>query len=188
MRKSFGYRGVGLEPSNQFMRLDQKFLSKAKTPRRDFGQLEARRREGMRLLEEGHAQADVARLLGVSEVSVSRWKRAFQCRGNDAWRRGRLGKPPKVEEHHLTVIRQFLSAGARIYGYLDDRWTYPRIASVLEVLTGLRIHPDHLCRVFHRAGLTTTRKASPAAVPAGNAPEESVASPVKRAVREMVVR
>lgn len=170
------------------MRLDQKFLSKAKTPRRDFGQLEARRREGMRLLREGHAQADVARMLGVSEVSVSRWKRAFQCRGNDAWRRGRLGKPPKVEEHHLAVIRQFLSAGARIYGYLDDRWTYPRIASVLEVLTGLRIHPDHLCRVFHRAGLTTSRKASSASVPAGKAAVEPVAMPLKRVIRDVVVR
>ncbi|MFO1461581.1 MAG: hypothetical protein U1G08_19530 [Verrucomicrobiota bacterium] len=89
-----------------------------------------------------------------------------------------------MEEHHLTVIRQFLSAGARIYGYLDDRWTYPRIAAVLEVLTGLRIHPDHLCRVFHKAGLTTARKAPPAGAPV----VKPVVAPVKRAVRDLTVR
>ncbi|MBL9174195.1 MAG: transposase [Verrucomicrobiales bacterium] len=142
----------------------------------------------MRLLGEGHAQADIARMLGVSEVSVSRWKRAFQCRGNDAWRRGRLGKPPKVEDHHLTVMQQFISAGARVYGYQDDRWTYPRIASVLEVLTGLKIHPDHLCRVFHRAGMTTARKFSPAGVVAGSGSTKAAAVAAKRAVRDVVVR
>jgi len=135
------------------MRLSPKYSTHPTPARRDFTHLEVRRREGMRLLSQGHTQSDVARRLKVSEVSVSRWKQALVCRGGDAWRRGRLGKPPKLVAHHLDVIRVLLTSGARVYGFAEDRWTYKRLAAALKNLTGLEVHPDHLCRVVHRHGL-----------------------------------
>jgi len=135
------------------MRLSSKYSTHHTSTRRDFARLELRRREGMKLLLEGHSQSEVARRLKVSEVSVSRWKRALACRGGDAWRRGRLGKPPKLMAHHLDIIRILLSSGARVYGFSEDHWTYRRLATALKTLTGVEVHPDHLCRVVHRHGL-----------------------------------
>lgn len=137
------------------MRLSQKYSSHRTAVRRNFTHLEVRRREGMRLLTQGLSQSDVARRLKVSEVSVSRWKHALIRRGGDAWRRGRLGKPPKLVSHHVEVIRLLLNSGARVYGFTEDRWTYKRLAKALQSLTGLEVHPDHLCRVVHRHGLSS---------------------------------
>ena len=72
-----GRKVSALEPSNQFMRLDQKFLSKAKNPRRDFGQLEVCRREGMRLLEEGMPRLMSPDCLGFQFQFRVREKRVF---------------------------------------------------------------------------------------------------------------
>lgn len=140
------------------MRLFSKYAAKdtasatPKTTRRDFLSLETRRRRAMKLLAQGTSQAEVARRLEVSEVSVCRWNKARVARGGQAWKRGRLGKPPKVGAQHLSVVQEFISAGARSCGFPDDRWTYSRVAAVLKDRTGLRIHPDHLCRIFHRQG------------------------------------
>ena len=116
--------------------------------RRDFARLEERRHAGMKLLTDGWRPAEVARQLGVSDVSVLRWKRALVSKGAEAWRRGRLGKPPKVTERHLLVLQNLLETSCTQYGYSDDRWTYRRLAIVLRDLTGLSVHPDHLSRVI----------------------------------------
>lgn len=139
------------------MRLFQRFGTDQtpKSTARDFLSLEVRRRRAMRLLTQGVSQAEVARRLGVSEVSVCRWNKARVAKGGQAWKRGRLGKPPKISEIHLVAIREFVDSGASTYGFPDDRWTYVRIALVLKDRTGLRIHPDHLCRIFHRVGWVT---------------------------------
>ncbi|MBX3733226.1 MAG: helix-turn-helix domain-containing protein [Verrucomicrobiae bacterium] len=102
----------------------------------------------MNLLIEGWRPAEVARRLGVSDVSVLRWKRALASKGAEAWRRGRLGKPPKLKERHLLVLRNLLETSCTQHGYSDDRWTYRRLATVLRDLTGLSVHPDHLSRVI----------------------------------------
>ncbi|MBN8246501.1 MAG: transposase [Verrucomicrobia bacterium] len=163
------------------MRLSPKYSSHRTPARRNFAHLEVRRREGMRLLTQGVSQSDVARRLKVSEVSVSRWKQALVCRGGDAWRRGRLGKPPKLVSHHLEVIRLLLNSGARMYGFTEDRWTYKRLATALKTLTGLDVHPDHLCRVVHRHGLSS-RSAEVAQSPCSREGSRPAMTP-SRAVR-----
>jgi transposase len=140
------------------MRLFSKYAAKdtasdtPKATRRDFLSLETRRRQAMKLLDQGISQAEVARRLEVSEVSVCRWNKARVARGGQAWKRGRLGKPPKVNTQHLSIVQEFISSGARTCGFPDDRWTYSRVSAVLKDRTGLRIHPDHLCRIFQRQG------------------------------------
>jgi len=62
--------------------------------RRDFAVLEARRRQGMTLLAKGLAQAEVARAVGVSRMTVMRWERLRTMKPRVAWKRRRLGRPP----------------------------------------------------------------------------------------------
>ncbi|MBX3732089.1 MAG: helix-turn-helix domain-containing protein [Verrucomicrobiae bacterium] len=67
--------------------------------RRNFTQLERRRRRGMELLAKGLTQAEVARRCDVSETTSFRWKQAWLRKGPTAWKRGRLGRPPKSGGH-----------------------------------------------------------------------------------------
>ncbi len=71
-------------------------LTRHRKPRRNFEQLERRRRLGMKLLGSGLSQAEVARHCQVSETTVFRWKEARAKKGPTAWRRGRLGRPPST--------------------------------------------------------------------------------------------
>lgn len=114
--------------------------------------MEARRRRGMKLLNQGIPQAEVARRCDVSQCSVHRWKQQLEQQGPLAWRRRRLGKPPKITERELAVLEAFLPVGAQAFGFHNDLWTLPRIASVLKDKTGTSVHPGHLWRILTRLG------------------------------------
>jgi len=70
--------------------------------RRDFVALEARRRQGMALLAEGLVQAEVARAVGVSRMTVMRWERLRTKKPRVAWKRRRLGRPPAKKKRDET--------------------------------------------------------------------------------------
>ena len=85
--------------------------------------MEERRREGMRLLAKGVAQADVARQLGVSRTTALRWDRARTGKRGAAWRKRPLGRPPKLTDGHLRrlpalighdIPSQIVKAGRRL--------------------------------------------------------------------------
>jgi transposase len=124
---------------------------------RDFVALEARRREGMRRLGRGLAQADVARQLGVSRPTVLRWSRMRRKQKGGAWKRRRLGRPPKITAAHLERLARLLKQGAQAHGFLNDLWTLPRIAQVLERECGVLTHPAHLWKVLVRLGWSCQR-------------------------------
>ncbi len=67
---------------------------------RDLGALEQRRRKGMALLAKGFSQAEVARIVGVSRMSVLRWERLRKVKRHAAWKRRRLGRPPQSSRWH----------------------------------------------------------------------------------------
>ena len=60
--------------------------------KRDLKKMETRRRRGMRMLERGLAQADIARELGVSRQTLSLWAKRM-AEDPQAWRRRPLGRP-----------------------------------------------------------------------------------------------
>jgi len=71
------------------------------TYRRDFAAMEARRRKGMNLLAKGLVQAEVARAVGVSRMTVMRWERLRTTKPRVAWKRRRLGRPPMEREERV---------------------------------------------------------------------------------------
>jgi len=68
---------------------------------RDLVAMEQRRRKGMILLAKGVAQAEVARMVGVSRMSVLRWERLRNVKRNAAWKRRKLGRPSKSKRARL---------------------------------------------------------------------------------------
>jgi len=84
---------------------------------RDFKELEARRRRGMRLLARGVAQAEVARSCAISRQSVSRWAQMV-ADAPQAWRRRPLGRPGAMSAAERAKLSKMLVAGALANGAL----------------------------------------------------------------------
>jgi transposase len=116
---------------------------------RDFEGMEQRRKRAARMFERGAAQSDVARALGVSRQSVSRWYADWQRGGSAALRAaGRAGRMPKLSEVQLGEVDRALRQGARAYGFGTDLWTVERVAAVIEQTTGVHYHPGHVWKLL----------------------------------------
>ena len=99
-------------------------------PKGDAAELEARRREAMRLLDEGVTPADVAARVGCHVKSVHRWN-GLRSRGGHAALRARpnTGRPPRLTERQRARLTTLLLDGALANGFATDLWTCPRIVS-----------------------------------------------------------
>lgn len=128
--------------------------------RRDFQALARRRKQAARLFAEGERLATVARRLQVSRQSVSRWYRQWKTGGTAALRSaGRAGRAPHVNAADLRQVERTLREGARANGFNTDLWTLPRVAQVIERVTGVRYHAGHVWRVMRAMGWTLQRPA-----------------------------
>lgn len=124
-------------------------MSKSKSERRDFDLMEKRRFRAARLLEKGVAQAEVARRVGVHRQSVSRWAAALQSQGTKGLQKaGRAGRKARLSSEDLANLERRLKAGPQAWGYPTALWTSQRVAHLIEEQTGIRYHPDHVCRIL----------------------------------------
>lgn len=104
--------------------------------------------------------ADVARALRVSRQSVSRWYRQWRQGGVAALRgAGRAGRKPRLEQTDLRRVEAALHQGAQAHGFDTDLWTLPRVAIVIERVTGVRYHSGHVWKVLRGLGWTLQRPA-----------------------------
>jgi len=108
--------------------------------------LEERRVVAARLLRAGTlAQAEVARRVGVSRVSVTRWKRRLEREGlRGLRRRTATGRPSRLRPSEWGQLLRVLRRGALAAGFETERWTRRRIAAVVERTFGVRYHPRWL--------------------------------------------
>ena len=128
--------------------------------RRDFQGLEQRRKRAARLFGVGERLAAVARKLRVSRQSVSRWFVQWKRGGTTALRgAGRAGRAPRLQAEQLQQVQRALREGARANGFNADLWTLPRVAQVIERVTGVSYHAGHVWRVMRAMGWTLQRPA-----------------------------
>ena len=112
---------------------------------RDFEALEKRRFQAIQMLERGLRQAEIARQLRVVPQTVARWMHDYRTHGKSALRKaGRAGRKPKLSEAQLANVAHVLANGAEANGYTTDLWTLPRVAEVIERVTGVAYHPGHV--------------------------------------------
>jgi len=121
-----------------------------RVPRRDLKALEQRRKKAARLFAKGDvALASVARELKVSRMSVSRWYRRWRRSGDRALTgAARAGRKPRLNARQLRRVETALRKGARDQGFSADLWTLPRVAVVIERITGVRYHPGHVWKIL----------------------------------------
>lgn len=113
-------------------------------------ELEKRRRNAIELLKKGKASLSaVARWLGASKSSVSRWYRAYQEQGpNGLLPQAVPGRPTKISLKQKEDLAKQLLAGPMAYGYRTDLWTLQRVARVIQKEFGVQYHPNHVWRLL----------------------------------------
>jgi Winged helix-turn helix len=55
-----------------------------------------------------------------------------------------VGRPGKLSTAQLAKVEKALAKGAEANGYVTDVWTLPRVAEVIERLTGVAYHPGYV--------------------------------------------
>lgn len=119
--------------------------------RRDFAALEGRRLHAARLFAQGQTQGAVARVLGVTTAAVNHWHQTWRAKGVRGLKAaGRAGRKPKLDATQLAKVERALRAGPGTHGFRTELWTLPRVATVIQRLTGVRHHPSHVGRLLQQ--------------------------------------
>lgn len=126
--------------------------------RSDYATEQKRRIESARLFRKGRSQADVARQLGVSRQTASRWHAAWVTGGQQALSgAGRSGRKPSLSGEQLCRLEAILLAGAPAAGFETDLWTLKRIARVIRREFGVTFHIGHIWKVLGQLGWSCQR-------------------------------
>jgi len=124
--------------------------------KRDFKQLETRRRKGMRMLARGVAQAEVARVLGVSRQTASTWE-GMRTQDRQAWRRKSLGRPSRLGVVQRARLAKMMVAGAVANDFPTELWTLARVAMLIKRQFGLSYSTVHVWRLLRQLGFSSQR-------------------------------
>jgi transposase len=115
--------------------------------------LEQRRRKAVELLQQKMQIVDVAAAVNASTSSVKRWRDAFLAAGDAGLNSApNTGRPARLSEKQKQLLTKALLKGARANGYMNDLWTCPRVAEVIQRMFGVVYHVDHIGRLLHGLG------------------------------------
>lgn len=129
--------------------------------RTDYATDQSRRLSASRLFASGMRQAEVARQLGVSRQTVSRWYRSWEGGARAALRGvGRTGRNRKLSQAQLCELEAILLEGPEKAGYSTSLWTLKRIAQVVWKQFRVRYHPGHVWKLLGELGWSCQRPES----------------------------
>lgn len=120
--------------------------------------MEKRRQKAGQLFDKDYSPPEVARRLGVARQVAYRWNHAWKQGGRAALAsKGPAGPKPKLTTEQTQQVTQALRAGPAAHGYKTALWTLPRVAALLENLTGVSYHPGHVWRWLGASGFSGQR-------------------------------
>ena len=94
----------------------------------------------------------------MTRTAASRWHHAWQIEGRAGLKAaGRAGRKPRVDARQLARVEAALRQGPGAHGFATELWTLPRVATLIERLTGVRYHPGHVWYVLRRLGWSLQR-------------------------------
>jgi len=121
-------------------------------PKGSSARLEQRRRDAVAMLRGGVKAAAVAKALGVSLVSVGRWRRAAADGGVKALAGSPVpGRPSKLSAARRRELLELLRQGPARHGFGTELWTLSRVAQVIRRRWRVSYHPSQVWRIL--AGL-----------------------------------
>lgn len=121
-------------------------------------ELETRRRLAGQLLLDHRTIGEVMEIVGVSESSVKRWKRALKEGGVEALKATpHPGPKPRLNATAKRRLLKTLVAGLRKGGYHNELWTCSRVAAVIAKKLHVSYHPCHVWKVLCNLGWTSQK-------------------------------
>jgi transposase len=110
------------------------------------------------MFDRGWPVPEVVRRLGIARQVGYRWHEAWQAGGEAALAsKGPVGPKSKLTVAHTETLVDALLEGPAAHGYKTQLWTLPRVAALIEHLTGVRYHPGHVWRVMGSLGFSCQR-------------------------------
>jgi transposase len=135
-------------------------MGNARGVKRDFGALERRRFQALKLLKQGYNQSDVARRVKVCSQTVSRWARVVSAEGETALKTvGRAGRRPLLDEAERERLTVWLLEGPERLGYETPLWTCNRVAHLIEQEFGVTYHSGHVWKLLRQLNWSPQRPA-----------------------------
>ena len=117
--------------------------------------IEARRRQALRLLEEGYSLNEVGRMIGSAPSSVMRWRDALQSGGEEALKvRFSPGRPPALTAAQRKQVVKLLLKGAIANDFSTELWTTGRVAILIQKHCRVQFHRSHVARLLHELGFS----------------------------------
>lgn len=117
--------------------------------------IEARRHQGLRLLDQGFSLNEVGRMLDIAPSSVMRWRDARRKGGEKALKvRFSTGRPAALTNRQRRKIVRLLLKGAMANGFNTELWTTQRVGSLIEQHFEIRFHRGHVARLLHDLGFS----------------------------------
>lgn len=117
--------------------------------------IEARRRQALRLLEEGYSLNEVGRMVGCAPSSVMRWRDALQSGGEEALKvRFSSGRPATLTQAQRKRVVKRLLKGAMANGFSTELWTSARVATLIQKHCRVSFHRSHVARLLHELGFS----------------------------------
>jgi transposase len=125
---------------------------------RDHAAMEQRRAKAAKLFARGKGASEVARRLGVRRQSAHAWLQRWREGGLTALAsKGRAGPKAKLDGAQRAAVTAALLEGPQAHGYVTAVWTLPRVAKLIEQVTGQGYHPGHVWRLLRGLGFSCQR-------------------------------
>ena len=120
--------------------------------------LRKRRQKAVALFEQGERQCSVAQHLRVSRQSVSEWWLAWHSGDTKALNGAtRAGRKPRLDKEQLALVEKELLRGATAHGWETELWSLPRVAKLINSVTGVSYHPGHVWKILRQMNWSLQR-------------------------------
>jgi len=120
--------------------------------------MEKRRLRAALLFDQNVPVPEVVRRLGVARQVAYRWHQVWEAGGEAAlFSKGSAGPKARITPRQTEEIVDALLKGPSAQGYKTQLWTLPRVAALIETLTGARYHPGHVWRILGNLGFSCQR-------------------------------
>ena len=117
-----------------------------------------RRVRAARLLQAGHAPAQVAAKVGAPRQTVYRWLEVLNSQGLDALRdMSKGGRPARLGAEELSRIQVALLEGPQAHGFGTPLWTIKRVRLFIERTFGIRYSEVHVWRLLGQLGFSSQK-------------------------------
>lgn len=96
----------------------------------------------MELLEQGWTQDRIATAYGVSQSTVSHWKRAYAEQGVSGLRiKTYPGKQSRLNDSQKEQLKIYIDQGAQKHGFIGDFWTQKRVSRLIREKFRIELKP-----------------------------------------------